>query len=478
MSEELGIQAKKENFTEWYPEVVRKAGLADYSSVSGCMIIRPYAYKIWENIQKFLNERFEKLGVKNAYFPLFIPEKLLRKESEHVEGFSPEVAWVTEAGSSKLDEKLAVRPTSETIMYESYSKWVRSWRDLPLKINQWVNIVRWEFKHPILFLRTREFLWQEGHTVFATKKEAEEEVREILECYADVYEKLLAIPVVKGKKTENEKFAGAEYTLSIETFLPVGKAIQGATSHHLGQNFSKPFEIKFLDKNEEEKYAWQNSWGLSTRSIGTMIIVHGDDKGLIIPPRVAPIQIVIVPIYYSDEEKKIVLEKAREISESLRDFSVYLDDRDGYTPGFKFNEWELKGVPLRMEIGPKDLQKDQVVLARRDTGKKSTVKTKDLKNEINRTLESIQKNLFERAKKFIEEHTKEVKTYQEFKEVSDGNWIIAPWCGDSLCEEKIKEETGAKITNIPFDLNKKKPSGKCLFCGKPAKYLVYFGKSY
>jgi len=478
MSEELGMTVKKENFNEWYLEVIKKAGMADYSSVSGCMVIRPYAYKIWENIQEFLNEKFERQGVKNAYFPLFIPERLLKKEAEHVQGFIPEVAWVTEAGSSELDEKLAIRPTSETIMYESYAKWIRSWRDLPLKINQWVNTVRWEFKHPVLFLRTREFLWQEGHSVFATKEEAEEEVKEMLDCYAQAYEELLAVPMVKGKKTENEKFAGADYTLSIETFLPIGKAIQGATSHHLGQNFSKPFEIKFLDKNEEEKYVWQNSWGFSTRSIGILAITHGDDKGLIIPPRVAPIQVVIVPIYYNEMDKKKVLKAAKNIVKSLKGLSVQIDDREGYTPGFKFNEWELKGVPLRMEIGPKDLKKNQAVLVRRDTGKKTPIKTRNLKKEVKRMLEEIQKNLFERAKKSIEERTKKVSTYDQFKKQIEGNWVVAPWCGSVECEEKIKDETGAKITNIPFHLNEKKPEGKCILCGKEAKHVVYFGKSY
>lgn len=477
VSEELGMTAKKKDFNEWYIEVIRKAGMADYSSVSGCMVIRPYAYRIWENIQRFLDEKFAERGVKNAYFPVFIPEKLLKKESEHVEGFTPEVAWVTHAGSSKLEERLAVRPTSETIMYESYAKWIRSWRDLPLKINQWVNTVRWEFKHPILFLRTREFLWQEGHTVFATKEEAEAEVADILECYAQAYEELLAIPMVKGRKTENEKFAGADYTLSIETFLSIGKAIQGATSHHLGQKFSKPFGIKFLDREEKEQHAWQNSWGFSTRSIGILAIMHGDDRGLIIPPRVAPVQIVIIPIY-KDKDKKSVLDNARKLVKGLKDYSVELDDRDSYTPGFKFNEWELKGVPLRIEIGPKDIEKCQVVFVRRDTGEKRPVKAADLKKEAEKTLNAIQKNLFERAKKFMDEHTKSVKTCEQLKKAVEGNWVLVPWCGSAECEEKIKDETGAKITNIPFDLNKKKPDGKCILCGKPALFTVYFAKSY
>ncbi len=470
------MSVKKEDFNEWYLEVIKKSGLADYSSVSGCMVIRPYAYKIWENVKKLLDERFKKLGVKNAYFPLFIPEKLLKKEEQHVEGFSPEVAWVTEGGSSKLEERLAVRPTSETIMYESYSKWIRSWRDLPLKINQWVNVVRWEFKHPILFLRTREFLWQEGHTAYADKKDAEKEVLDILEIYREVVEDYMAIPSIKGRKTDKEKFAGGEYTISLEHLMPNDKAIQGPDSHHLGQNFSKVFDIKYLDKDEKEQYVWQNSWGFSTRQLGIMFAVHGDDKGLVIPPKVASIQIVIVPIY-NDKTRKDVLKEAKKLPSSLKDLSVHLDDRDGYTPGFKFNEWELKGVPLRLEIGPKDIEKDQVILVRRDTGEKKAVKTKDLKKEVKKILEEIQKNLFDRAKKFMEEHTKKVEAYDELKKSIKSNWAIAPWCGETACEEKIKDETGAKITNIPFHLNKN-VKGKCLLCEKPAKHIVYFGKSY
>lgn len=477
VSEELGMTTEKKDFNEWYIEVIRKAGMADYSPVSGCMVIRPHAYRIWENVQKLLDERFRKLGVKNAYFPLFIPERLLKKEEEHMEGFTPEVAWVTEGGSSKLDERLAVRPTSETIMYESYAKWIRSWRDLPLKINQWVNVVRWEFKNPILFLRTREFLWQEGHTAYAEKKEAEKEVLDILEIYREVVEDYMAIPSVKGRKSDNEKFVGGDYTISLEHLMPNGKAIQGPDSHHLGQHFSKAFGVKYLDSEEKEQYVWQNSWGFTTRQLGIMFAVHGDDKGLIIPPRVAPIQVIIVPIY-RDKEKKDVLENARKLMKGLGSFSVELDDRDGYTPGFKFNEWELKGVPLRLEIGPRDIEKKQIVLVRRDTGEKKPVKIKDLKKEAEKMLEAIQKNLFERARKFMKERTKEVKTYEQLKKSIEGNWVIAPWCGETTCEERIKEETGAKITNIPFDLNEKKVSGSCILCGKPAKHLVYFGKSY
>lgn len=479
MSEELGVKTKKnEDFNEWYIEVIRKSGLADYSSVSGCMVIKPYAYAIWEKIQNFLNKEFKKLGVKNAYFPLLIPKNLLKKEEEHVEGFSPEVAWVTKGGSSKLEEPLAVRPTSETIMYESYSKWIRSWRDLPLKINQWVNIVRWEFKNPILFLRTREFLWQEGHTAHATREEAEREVLDILDIYKKITEGYLAIPSIEGKKTEKEKFAGGEYTFTLEHMMPNGKAIQGPDSHHLGQNFSRVFNIKYLDKDEKERYVWQNSWGLSTRQLGIMFAVHGDDKGLILPPMVAPVQVVVVPIY-QEKNKMEILRECKKIASSLdKKYSVYFDDRDEYTPGFKFNEWELKGVPLRVEIGPKDIKKNQVVLVRRDNGKKTPVKISDLSEEIEKNLESIQKGLFDKAKRFMKEHIKKPKNYEELKKIIESNWALIPWCGSSSCEEKIKNETSAKIINIPFNLNKENPEGKCVVCGKPAKYMVYVAKSY
>ncbi|MCD6477979.1 MAG: proline--tRNA ligase [Candidatus Aenigmarchaeota archaeon] len=478
MSEELGMTTKKNNFNEWYIELIKKSGLADYSSVSGCIVIKPYAYSMWEKIQALLNERLKDLGVKNAYFPLLIPMRLLKKEEEHVEGFSPEVAWVTRGGSTELDEPLAVRPTSETIMYESFSKWIRSWRDLPLKINQWVNIVRWEFKNPVMFLRTREFLWQEGHTAHAKKEDAENEVMKILNIYREINEKYLAIPSVVGRKTESEKFAGGEYTLTLEHMMPNGKAIQGPDSHHLGQNFSKAFDIKFLDKDENEKYVWQNSWGFTTRQLGIMFATHGDDRGLIIPPKIAPIEVVIVPIY-KDENKEKVLKESKKILELLnKKFMVHLDDRDEYTPGFKFNEWELKGVPLRIEIGPKDIEKNQVILVRRDSGEKTSVKMKELLGAIEKNLESIQNNLFERAKNFMESHIKKPKNYDELKEVVGGNWALMPWCGESSCEEKIKEETSAKIITIPLELNENTPKGKCLVCGKPAKYMVYVAKSY
>ena len=476
---DIGITVKKsEDFSEWYTQVIQKAGLIEYSSVSGCMIIRPWAYAIWEKIQEFFNKEIKKRGVKNAYFPLFIPETLLKKEAAHVEGFSPEVAWVTHAGDSKLAERLAVRPTSETIMYEAYSKWVRSYRDLPLRLNQWCNVVRWEFKNPVPFLRTREFLWQEGHTAFASQKEAEDEVYDILDLYKQVFEELYAVPVMKGRKSEKEKFAGALFTTSVEAFLPNGKAIQGATSHCLGQNFAKVFDIKFLDDNKQNQYVWQNSWGLSTRTIGIMILMHGDDKGLVLPPKIAPLQAVIVPIFYKEKDK--VLDEAKKIRDLLStEFDVELDGREEYTPGWKFNEWEMKGVPVRIEIGPKDIEKSQVVVVRRDTGVKSFVPLSELKTVIAKTLEDIQSNLFNNAKKLLDSNTVETKDWAEFiRAVKDKKLVYSPWCGETACEECIKDKTdGAKSLNIPFNLPKK-ITETCPQCGKPAKVWCYFGKSY
>jgi prolyl-tRNA synthetase len=474
----LGITVKKdEDFSEWYTQVIQKAELADYTSVSGCIVFMPNSYAIWEKVQAFFDAKIKKSGVKNAYFPIFIPESLLNKEKEHVEGFTPEVAWVTHAGDSKLSERLAIRPTSETIMYESYSKWIRSHNDLPLRINQWNNIVRWEFKYAVPFLRTREFLWQEGHTVFAEKEEAEKEVLEMLDYYAQVYEELLAVPVIKGKKTDSEKFAGAVYTTTVETFLPVKKALQGATSHFLGQNFSKAFDISFLDKNGKKAYGWQNSWGLSTRCIGAMIIMHGDDKGLVLPPRVAPVQAVIVPILF-DKTKEEVLKAAQNISKELSTFRIELDDRPNYSPGFKFNEWELKGIPLRIELGPKDLENKQVVVVRRDTGEKETVKFDLVKDRVAALLEEIQDNLFSKAKKKIDESLVNAEEWKEFlKHVKDRKYVRAPHCADKECEAKIKEESeGVKTTCIPF--NQPKINKKCVRCDKAAKYEVLFAKSY
>ena len=381
--EKIGITTKKEDdFSEWYTQIITKADLADYSSVSGCMVFKPYSYFMWEILQKTVDKEFKKIGIKNCYFPMFIPESLLNKEKAHVEGFSPEVAWVTKAGNTKLSEKLAVRPTSETIMYDSYAKWIRSWRDLPLRLNQWNNVVRWEFKHPVALLRTREFLWNEGHTVFASKQDAEKEKDQILDIYNNFIKDYMALYGVIGKKTEKEKFAGAEYTYSIELFLPSGKAIQGPDFHHDGQNFAKAFNIKFLNKQEKLEYAWQNTFAITTRMIGVMVAVHSDDKGLVLPPKMAPVEIAIIPILF-DKTKEKVLKKANEIKKNLTGIRVELDDRDEYNPGWKFNEWEMKGVPVRLEIGPKDLEKEQVILVRRDNNKKEAVKIKQLDKKIN-----------------------------------------------------------------------------------------------
>ncbi|MEM5778661.1 MAG: proline--tRNA ligase [Candidatus Aenigmatarchaeota archaeon] len=478
MSKRLGLSVKKsENFDKWYIEVILKSGLVDYSDVSGCMVLRPDGYFIWEQIQKFTNENFKKAGIKNVYFPLFIPERFLSKEKEHVEGFSPEVAWVTHAGNRKLDERLAVRPTSETIMYPSYAKWIRSWRDLPMRYNQWNNVVRWEFKHAIPLLRTREFLWQEGHTVFATQEEALKEEKEILEIYRKTTEDLLALPGIVGRKTEKEKFAGAVFTTAIEHLLPDGRAVQGPDFHHDGQNFAKAFNIRFLDKNKKRQYAWQNTFGMSTREIGVMVAVHGDDKGLVLPSKVAPIQVVIVPVYNS-KTKELVLNEAKKLEENLKEFRTKLDNREEFSPGFKYNEWELKGVPIRIEIGPKDIKEKQVIIVRRDTLKKEAVKINKVNLRIKELLEEIHKNIFNKALEFLKNNTHKIKTYDEFKKVlkEKGGILQACWCGERICEDKVKEETGAKIINIPF--GEEKPFSNCIHCGKIAKFIANFAKSY
>ena len=477
--ENIGLTVKKsEDFNEWYNQVCIKSDLIDYSSVSGCIVLKADSYAIWENIHKIFDEKIKQSGHRNCYFPLFIPERLLIKESEHVKGFSPEVAWVTKAGSTELNERLAIRPTSETIMYESYSKWIRSWRDLPLLLNQWNNVVRWEFKYAKPFLRTREFLWQEGHTVHSTEEDAQKEVMQQLFEYVDTIENYFAIPIIAGKKTEKEKFAGAVYTTTVESLMPDGKALQMATSHMLGQNFSKPFEIKFLDKDEKEKYAWQTSWGMSTRTIGAIIMMHGDDKGLILPPKIAPLQIVIVPIMFRDS-KEDILKKSAEIKNKLsKNYSVYVDDREGYTPGWKFNQWELKGIPLRIEIGPKDLSNNQIIFVRRDTNEKINVKIKDLDRKTEDILDDIQKNLFAKAKIFFEQSIADANNIDELvKSVKNKKMAKSLFCGSANCEDNIKEKSdGATARCIPFE--QKAASGKCVNCGKDAKFWVYFAKSY
>jgi prolyl-tRNA synthetase family I len=471
----IGITAKKaEDISEWYTQVIQKGELAEYTDVSGCMVIRPRAYAVWEKVQDYFNGRIKKLGVVNAYFPLLIPEHLLNKEKEHVEGFSPEVAWVTHGGSSKLAERLAIRPTSETIMYDAYKKWIRSHQDLPLKINQWCNIIRWEFKNPVPFLRGREFLWQEGHTVFATAEEAEKEVWDIIDIYADVMEDLFAIPVLKGRKTDVEKFAGADFTASIETILPTGKAIQVATSHMLGQNFSKAFGITYLDKDEQKKHPFQNSWGISTRTLGIMVMMHGDDRGLVIPPRVAPVQAVIVPIRAEEQ----LLQAAENIKKELHGYDIIIDDRKNYSPGFKFNDWELKGIPVRIEIGPKDLAASQCVLVRRDTGEKKHVKVAHVRDEVKDMLDAMQSMMLAKARSLLEEMIVDVADEKEFRHaISEKKVARVAFCNTRACEERTADVYSVKTLNMPL----KQPSlkdRKCVHCGQDATVLICFGKSY
>ncbi len=469
------ITPKSRDFSQWYIDVILKAELADYSPVRGCMVIRPYGFAIWEKMQYFLDQRFKATGHKNAYFPLFIPESLLQKEVEHVEGFAPEVAWVTHGGHDELSERIAVRPTSETIICSMYSKWIRSWRDLPVLINQWCNVVRWE-KSTKPFLRTAEFLWQEGHTAHRTEEEAEEETLRMLEVYRDFVESDLAVPVIKGKKSESEKFAGALRTYTIEAMMSDGKALQAGTSHNLGQHFSKVFDITYLDQDGQLKNVWQTSWGVSTRLIGALIMTHGDDRGLRIPPKIAPIQVAIVPIY--GKKKEFVLDKAMKIFNMIKEeYRVELDDRDEYTPGWKFSEWEMKGVPVRLEIGPRDVEKQQVILVRRDTGEKLAVKEQDLENELNKLLDDIQKNMYDQARNFMNENIWQPTDFADLKKTLEEKrgFIKANWCGSSDCENLIKEETGATLRCIPFE---EQNPGNCIVCGKKAKSIAYFAKSY
>jgi prolyl-tRNA synthetase len=473
------ITPQSQDFGRWYLDVVRRAELADYSPVKGCMVIRPYGYAIWELMQQALDRRFKETGHVNAYFPLFIPESLLMREREHVEGFAPQVAWVTRGGNEDLEERLVVRPTSETIIGTMYAKWVQSWRDLPILINQWANVVRWE-KVTRLFLRTTEFLWQEGHTAHETAEEAEEETRRMLAVYKDFAETELAMPVMDGRKTESEKFAGAERTYSIEAMVRDGRAIQAGTSHNLGQNFAKVFDIKFQARDKSVQYVYGTSWGVSTRLIGSVIMTHGDDGGLILPPRIAPYQVVIVPIPRGNW-KETVLPKAEAIRDDLvaRGVRVKIDDRESQTPGWKFNEWEMRGVPLRLAIGPKDIEKSQVELARRDTREKSFAPMEGLAGHIEQMLKTIQQALYDRAIAFRADHTTETDSYDEFKQIMEGRpgFVVSPWCGSAQCEADIKNETQATIRNIPF--SSAPPVGKtCLKCNGEAVASAWFAKSY
>ncbi|MEW6129723.1 MAG: proline--tRNA ligase [Acidobacteriota bacterium] len=474
------LPSRREDFAEWYNQLVLRAELADYAPVRGCMIVRPYGWALWENIQQALDKRFKATGHVNAAFPLFIPKSFIEKEASHVEGFSPELAVVTIGGGKTLEEPLVVRPTSETIIGHSFAKWIQSYRDLPLLINQWNSVVRWELRTK-LFLRTLEFYWQEGHTAHATLEEAEFETRQMLDVYTDFAVNEAAIPVIPGRKSDSERFAGADRTYSIEAMMGDGKALQAGTSHNLGQNFAKAFEIKYLDNKGELQHCWTTSWGLSTRFIGAIIMVHGDDKGLVLPPRVAPFQVVIVPIYKTDEEKTTVMELARKVFAELVDAEVRvkMDEREGMTPGFKFNDWEMRGVPLRIEIGPKDVANNTVVLARRDKiGKegKSFVSRDGLTASVKEMLVTIQKALFDKALAFREANTEQPKDYEAFKAAIEKGFALCHWCGDAECEAKIKEETKATTRCIP--LEQEPGAGVCIRCGKPANEQTIFAKAY
>lgn len=470
---------KESERARWYTDTVVQSELADYAPVKGCMVIRPYGYALWENIQHALDQMIKETGHQNAYFPLFIPESFLNKEKEHVEGFAPECAVVTHGGGKKLEEPLIVRPTSETIINYMFAKWVQSWRDLPILINQWANVVRWEMRTR-LFLRTLEFLWQEGHTAHATADEAEQEARTMLEVYKKLAEDWLALPVLTGEKTERERFAGAVRTYSIEALMRDGKALQAGTSHFLGQNFAKAFDIKFQSAEGGLEYVWQTSWGASTRLVGAIVLGHGDEKGLVLPPKVAPIQVVIVPIYKTDDERSTVRQKCRQILEELKgSMRVHLDDRENYTPGFKFNHWEQRGVPIRLNIGPRDVANNVVEIARRDTGEKiRNVSQSALNNELTGLLTAIQKNIFDKALAFRKANTVTVENYQEFQEVlKERNCLIETyWDGSSADEATIKEATKATIRVIPFDQEPKE--GRCVFTNKLCSRKVIFARAY
>jgi len=473
------ITPKSEDFSRWYVDLIRQAELADYAPMKGMMIIRPYGYGVWENIQKLLDRRIKASGHVNAYFPVFIPESFLRKEMEHLKGFAPEVAWVTHGGDDQLEERLAVRPTSEAIIGFMYAKWIKSWRDLPVLVNQWANVVRWE-KVTRPFLRTTEFLWQEGHTAHETYEEAQEETLRILEMYREFVETELAIPVIYGQKTEKEKFAGALATYAIEALMSDGKALQMGTSHNLGQHFARVFNIRYEDRNQNLQYVWQTSWGVSTRLIGALVMAHGDDSGLIFPPNVAPLQIIIVPIS-AGNWRETVLPPARELKDSLErtGLRVFLDDRAEYTPGWKFSEWEMRGVPLRLEIGPRDIKNNQLIAVRRENKMRLALRLSGVEEKIKELLAEIQSSIYERALAFQKENTREVQSYKEFKSVIEEKrgFIKAFWCGNDECETKIKEETMATIRTIPI-VQEKSQKGKCLYCQKEAGTLVIFARSY
>ncbi|PAV74364.1 hypothetical protein WR25_07926 [Diploscapter pachys] len=499
----LGIEIKKdENYSEWYSQVITKAEMIEYYDVSGCYVLRPWSYAVWEHIQAWFDAGIKKLGVKNCYFPMFVSNAALEREKTHIADFAPEVAWVTRAGSSDLAEPIAIRPTSETVMYPSYRKWVQSHRDLPIKLNQWCNVVRWEFKHPTPFLRTREFLWQEGHTAFSNYEDAEKEVFDILDLYAGVYTELMAVPVIKGRKSEKEKFAGGDFTTTVEAYVPCnGRGIQGATSHHLGQNFSKMFDISYEDPNSKDKlFAYQNSWGLSTRTIGAMIMIHGDDNGLVLPPRVAAVQVIVIPVgitaQTTEAQRDELNNAANEVVKQLMAVEVRAESdlRDNVSPGWKFNHWELKGVPIRIEIGPRDMKNSQVTAVVRFDGEKRAIKSEGLAGEVKSLLDDIHNRMYQKVKSLRDEHLKTTSNLEEFnKLLNDKCIILAPFCGEPSCEDEIKKastrdevdgsgqaQMGAKTLCIPLEQPKEALPDKCLLpsCSNKPKFFALFGRSY
>jgi len=471
-----GITKRTDDYSQWYIDIVQRAELADYSPVKGCMVIRPTGYGIWENIQRNLDRMFKETGHVNAYFPLFIPQSFLEKEAEHVEGFAPECAVVTHAGGKQLEEPLVIRPTSETIIWSKYRDWIKSWRDLPLLINQWANVCRWEMRTR-LFLRTTEFLWQEGHTAHATQHEAEEEALKMVHVYRDFAEQFLAMPVIVGRKTEQEKFAGAIVTYSIEAMMQDGKALQAGTSHYLGENFARAFDVQFQDKDKEMKYVHATSWGVSTRLIGGLIMTHSDDNGLVVPPKLAPLPVVLVPIWRSDEDRTTVLGAARRITEDWDPLFYKIDDRDQYKPGYKFAEWELKGIPVRIEIGPRDVEQNQVVVVRRDTGEKTPMSADGLLPKLQQLLEDMQQSLFTEAKQRLNDRTRDCDDFADYKKaVKNGGFFRIHWCGQDTCETRLQDDTKSTIRCIPLDAPDE--SGPCLVCGEPSERRVIASQAY
>lgn len=467
------ITSREEDFSQWYTDIVRKAELIEYSSVRGCMIIRPRGYAIWENLQRQLDADFKTTGVENVYMPMFIPESLLQKEKDHVEGFAPEVAWVTHGGNEKLQERLCVRPTSETLFCDFYSDIIQSYRDLPKLYNQWCSVVRWE-KTTRPFLRSTEFLWQEGHTAHATAEEAQERTIQMLNLYADFCERVLAIPMITGRKTEKEKFAGAESTYTIESMMQDGRALQSGTSHNFGDGFAKVFDIQYTDNNNKLQYVHQTSWGVSTRLIGAIIMVHSDDSGLVLPPKIAPTQVMIIPI---NQKKEGVLDKANWLKDQLSDYTVKIDDSDK-SPGWKFSEQEIQGIPIRIEIGPRDIENNQAVIVRRDNREKISVSLDEISQKVGEVLEKMQSDMLEKARKYRDENTHYAKNWEEFEDIANNKigFIKAMWCQDEKCEDEIKEKTGLTSRCMPFE--QEEISDSCVCCGEPAKAMVYWGKSY